>query len=308
MKILTLTMNPTVDVSSSVENVAADRKLRCNTPRYDPGGGGINVSRAIKNLGGKSIALFPSGEPTGSVLEKMLSDQGIDQHPLPIKNSTRENLAVQETSSEQQYRFVMPGPEMEEHEWQECLKKVISSEPRPEFIVASGSLSPGVPKDFYGRLAKMAGKQGIKLVVDAKGQALKNALQEGLYFIKPNFREFQELAGRKIKDEKDREKAAKEMIKEYNLEFLVISLGAAGGLFTSRDECKRIHAPVVDINSKVGAGDSMVAGTVFKLTQGESLVKAVEYGIVAGSAAVMTPGSELCHKKDVERLYKELQS
>ncbi|MBD3374494.1 hexose kinase [candidate division KSB1 bacterium] len=307
MKILTLTMNPTVDVSSSVENVAANQKLRCNTPRYDPGGGGINVSRAIKKLGGSSVAFYPSGEPTGSVLEMMLSDQEIDQRPISIKNSTRENLAVLETSSDQQYRFVMPGPEMEEIEWQECLNSAISADPKPDFIVASGSLPPGVPKDFYGRLAEQAQKQKIKLVVDTKGQALKEALQKGLYFIKPNFREFQQLAGREIKDEKEREQAAKEMIETYHLEFLVISLGAAGGLFTSRDECKRIHAPVVDIRSKVGAGDSMVAGIVLKLVQGESLLKAVEYGVAAGSAAVMTPGSELCHKKDVEKLYNELQ-
>lgn len=306
MKILTLTMNPTVDVSSSVENVAANRKLRCNTPRYDPGGGGINVSRAIKKLGGSSVALYPSGEPTGSVLEKMLSDQEIDQRPIPIKNSTRENLAVLETSSDQQYRFVMPGPEMAEHEWQECLNTAISADNKPDFIVASGSLPPGVPKDFYGRLAEQAIKQDIKLVVDTKGQALEKALHKGLYFIKPNFREFQELAGREIKDEKEREKAAKEMIETYHLEFLVISLGAAGALFTSRDECQRIHAPVVDIKSKVGAGDSMVAGIVLGLSQGMEIGRAIRLGVAAGASAVATPGSELCRRDSTEELFEAM--
>lgn len=307
MKILTLTMNPTIDISSSVANVAANRKLRCKPPRYDPGGGGINVSRAIQHLGGDSTAIFPSGDPTGKVLQNMLQHEGITQEPIPIQQSTRENVSITESSSDQQYRFVMPGPELSEEEWQRCLQTLEDIE-HPEFIVASGSLPPGVPRNFYARVAKLAKQRDIKCIVDTKGEALKHAVEEGVYCIKPNVRELSSLAGEQIQDEEQQASIAKRLIEQHQVEFVVVSLGSAGALLVTREMHERINAPIVDIKSKVGAGDSMVAGLVYSLVQGTSIREAAMFGIAAGTAAVKTAGSELCHKADVEQLYKSIRN
>ena len=301
--VITITMNPAIDKSASVSQVIADRKLYCNSPRFEPGGGGINVSRVIRILGGESTALFPCGGPSGAYLEKLLEQEGLSCHLIPVAGWTRENLVVLEESSGRQFRFGMPGTRLDDKEWRRCLDILAAVDHKPAYIVASGSLPPGVPDDFYARVARIGKDMGARVVIDTSGNPLQQALQEGVFLIKPNLRELGELVGRDVADDTSHQEIAMEMIKDGKSAVVVLSMGAGGVLLASANGCERLRAPVVPIKSKVGAGDSLVAGTVLSLARGNELMDAVHFGIAAGAAAVMTPGSELCRLEDVERLY-----
>jgi 6-phosphofructokinase 2 len=248
------------------------------------------------------------GGAIGQLLRDLIQDEGICHHPLPIKGMTRVNLTVLEEASGQQFRFVMPGPELKEEEWQHCLKEVIKTENKPAYVVASGSLPRGVPTDFYGRLANLVQEIGSRFIVDTSGEALQAAAKQGVYLLKPNMRELAHLAGHEIENRSQQEKVVQAIINEGQAQAVIVSLGAAGALLVSDELSERIPAPTVKIRSKIGAGDSMVAGIVLALARGETLRQAALYGVAAGAAAVMTPGTELCRQEDTERLYEQLIS
>ena len=306
MRIHTLTMNPAIDKSSRVEHVVADRKLRCKPPVFEPGGGGINVSRAIAGLNGKSTAIYPAGGSSGSLFQDLIDAEHLDHRPLPIRGMTRENLVIYEEATGRQYRFGMPGPELSESEWKMCLDAPFTSDSRPDFLVASGSLPGGVPVDFFGRLARRCREEDIRLIVDTSGPALVEAVRERLFLIKPNMTELKTLAGGPVESESHQEEVARRLIDQGKCQYVVISLGAAGVVAVSAGDIVRLRAPAVPIQSKVGAGDSTVAGITLKLSRGRPFIESVKYGIAAGAAAVMTPGSELCRLEDVEKLYRTL--
>ena len=306
--IATLTLNPTIDKSSSVDHVVAERKLYCKTPRFEPGGGGVNVARAIRKLGGESLLLYPAGGLTGKRLQELLDEEGLNHRPFPIKGVNRESLVILEESTGQQYRFGMPGPQLNKEEWEPLIQELASMEPPPDYVVASGSLPPGVPSDFYARVAQVGKKRGAKVIIDVSGESLDVALQEGVFLIKPNVREFRELVGQEIKEESQIKTAARKIVENGRCEVVVISLGAAGVLVVSEKFSEHIRPPTVPIISKVGAGDSMVAGIVLSLARGNSLKESVIFGVATGTAAVMTTGTELCRREDVERLYAGMTS
>jgi 6-phosphofructokinase 2 len=304
--IVTLTMNPTIDKSARVARVVADRKLRCESPRHEPGGGGINVSRAVGRLGGESLALYPAGGPIGQMLRDLLDQEAVEQLPIEIGKMTRENLTVLDESADRQFRFGMPGPTLGEEEWQRCLDELAAIDPGPAYIVASGSLSPGVPQDFYARVARLGKDIGSRVIVDSSEEALSAASRAGVYLLKPNMRELRQLAGHRLKDESDQEAAAKELVASGRAKVVVVSLGAAGALVAVGERLLRVRAPTVPIKSKIGAGDSMVAGIVLALVRGQAVEDTVRFGVAAGAAAVMTPGTELCRRGDTERLYERM--
>ncbi|MDD5205450.1 MAG: 1-phosphofructokinase family hexose kinase [Desulfobacterales bacterium] len=307
-RIWTITMNPAIDKSSAVENVVAERKLRCASPRFEPGGGGINVSRAIAKLGGESLAFYLAGGGVGQMMDNLLQSEGILYESVPVQGMTRENLIIYEGSTGQQYRFGMPGPEIHQGECEGLLERLERFEPKPEFVAASGSLPPGVPVDFYARVSRAVRKFGGKLIVDASGEALARAVEASVFLIKPNIREMQSLAGKSLGSEGEQEEYAAEIVKQGGSEIVVISLGAAGALATWKDGWERVRAPTVPIRSKVGAGDSTVAGIVLALSRGLSIPDAIRFGVAAGAAAVMTPGTELCRREDTEDLYKKIST
>ncbi|MBN1140190.1 MAG: 1-phosphofructokinase family hexose kinase [Deltaproteobacteria bacterium] len=304
--IVALTMNPAIDKSSSVANVVAERKLYCKPPRFEPGGGGVNVCRAIKKLGGKSLLLYPAGGLTGQRLRELLDQEGLAHQPFPIEETLRESLVILEEATGQQYRFGMPGPQIHKKEWEGLLQKLAALEPFPDYLVASGSLPPGVPADFYAQVTLIAKSRGTKAIIDAAGEPLEHALREGVFLIKPNIREFRELVGKEMGGEQQIRDAAQRMVDDGRCQVMVISLGAAGALAISRDFAEHILSPTVPIASKVGAGDSMVAGIVLSLAKGKPLRESILFGVAAGTAAVMTPGTELCRKEDAERLYESM--
>jgi 6-phosphofructokinase 2 len=193
MKIVTLTMNPAIDQSALVDRVVPDRKLRCKPPTFEPGGGGINVSRAIQRLGGESLAIYPAGGSMGEFIEEMLNSQKLNHDVVKIDGRTRQNLMVYEESTDQQYRFGMPGPRLNKNEWRQCLKATLKVKPKPEYVIASGSLPDGVPEDFYARLADLCKENGVNLIVDTSGEPLRRAAKADVFLIKPNLRELKYL-------------------------------------------------------------------------------------------------------------------
>lgn len=201
-----------------------------------------------------------------------------------------------------------PGPQLRKKEWESFIQKLSSMEPPPDYVVASGSLPPGVPPDLYAHVARVGKKRGAKVIIDASGEALEAALQEGVFLIKPNIREFKELFGKEIKEKAQIKAVARKLVESGQCEVLMISLGAAGALVVSEAFTEHILPPTVPIISKVGAGDSMVAGIVLSLARGNPLRESVLFGVAAGTAAVMTPGTELCRREDAERLYAGMLS
>ena len=306
--ILSLSINPTIDKSSTVDQVVAERKLRCTAPIFEPGGGGVNVSRAIKKLGGDSTLIYAAGGLSGGMLRGLLEEEGLRSRSVEIRGTTRENFTVLEESTGRQFRFGMPGPQVREEEWEAALEVVAATAPQSGFIVASGSLPPGIPTDFYAQVARVGKEAGSKVIVDTSGEPLKKALEEGVYLLKPNLREFRELVEKDLREEAEIEAAAREVVAGGGCDLLVISLGSAGALFVSADGVSHMRPPTVRIVSKVGAGDSMVAGITFSLARGWPSRDAVLFGIASGAAAVMTPGSQLCRREDAERLYEKLRS
>jgi 6-phosphofructokinase 2 len=230
--IVTLTMNPALDVSTSVPGVLPDQKLRCEAPRYEPGGGGINVARAVRRLVGDALACFPIAGPPGELLRDLLQGEGVRQNIVAVRGWTRENLNVLEHVSGRQFRFCMPRPVLGEDEWPRFLEWVERLDPVPDFVVASGSLPPGVPADFYARLARLVRRIGSRLVLDTSGAPLLAAVSEGVYLLKPSLREFRTLSDTQGSDESGLAALATAAVREQRwCEVLVLSLGAGGALW-----------------------------------------------------------------------------
>jgi 6-phosphofructokinase 2 len=304
--IVTLTINPALDKISGISQVVPNKKLRCNMPKHEAGGGGINVSRAIQRLGGNSLAIFPCGGPNGEILKSKLDEEKVEYNTIPIENQTRENITIFEGDSSHQYRFIMPGPTLLEKEMHKIFDELKNIDPPPDYIVASGSTPNGIPDDFYQQIANLANDMNSKLIVDTSGKQLKLASEAGVFLLKPNMRELGTLAGKKIESEAHQKEAAREIVESGNAEIVVVSMGAGGALLVTQDFTEHIRTPTVPIRSKLGAGDSMVAGIVFYLSKEKSIREAVMYGVAAGATAVMTPGTELCNKSDTDKLYENL--
>jgi 6-phosphofructokinase 2 len=301
-KIITVTFNPTIDKSTSIAALMPEKKLKCTAPRFEPGGGGINVARAIKKLGGEALAVYPAGGYSGKFLNELMAREGVTVHAVPTKSHTRENLIVFDRSTSLQYRFGMPGSEVLEEEWRQLLTDIENS--GAEYIIASGSLPPGMPDDIFGWIADIARKIKAKLIVDTSGEALKKAVDKGVFLLKPNLGELSSLVGKEEVSHESVDEIAKEIISRNCCQAIIVSLGSAGARLITNDEVIQVIPPVVKRLSTVGAGDSMVAGVILSLSRGMDLKEAMKYGVACGTAATLNPGTELCKPEDVEKLYK----
>jgi 6-phosphofructokinase 2 len=307
--IVTMTFNPALDTSTSIHHVVPEKKLRCNPPRHDPGGGGVNVARAVHRLGGDALAVFTQGGPLGRLLVELLEKEDVPRRSISIEGFTRESFTVRDETSGQQYRFSLPGPELSEAEYERCFAVLEELDPKPDYVVASGSLTPGAPRDGYVRLARLVREWGGRFILDSSGEEFTRAVNEaGVYLLKPNMRELKQLMGEEIQSEQHQEEAAQALVNSGKAEVVVVSLGAAGALFVTKDEMARIRAPTVNIQSKIGAGDSMVGGIALGLARDMTTREAARFGVAVGSATVMTAGTELCRRKDAERLFERMRT
>lgn len=260
------------------------------------------MARAIKKLGGEATAIFPSGGYTGKFFNYLLEEEHISSVIIESANETRENIIVLDESTNNQYRFGMPDTELRESEWQQCIKAVEDAKD-PAFIIASGSLPPGVPLNIYAQLARIAKSRKARFIVDTSGAALAEAVDEGVYLIKPNLGELSSLSGNKELQHEDVPAIARTFIARGKCEVMVVSMGAAGALLITDTIAQKITPPSVTRKSTVGAGDSMVAGITYFLSMQRSLMEATTYGVACGTAATMNSGTELCSKEDADRLY-----
>lgn len=302
-RIVTLTMNPALDITTSTDVVHSTDKLRCAAARYDPGGGGINVAHVADVLGAASIAVFPAGGPAGETVEKLLVAEGLAVHRIKIGGSTRESFTVDERSTGKQYRFVLPGPELTLTEQTECLLQLRRAAASAAIVVASGSLPPGVPTDFYQRVADVCADLGAMFILDTSGGGLQH-VNSGIYLLKPSLRELRECVGRELNTEAEQVAAAYELIDRGCADHVLVSLGSRGALLVARQGGHRFPPVTVPAGSGVGAGDAMVAGVAVGLTRGWPLTKAVRLGVAAGAAMLLTPGTAPCTRDDAERLFE----
>ena len=300
--IVTLTFSPCIDKSASVPSLIPEKKLNCSDVKLEPGGGGINVARAIVRLGGQAAIIAPCGGYTGKFLQHLIEKENISSVIVETANDTRENIIILDQGANKQYRFGMPPVTLTEHEYQKCLDALNDTE-GVEFIIVSGSFPSVVPTAIFTQLATIANRKKAKLIVDTSGKALKEAMASGVYLVKPNLAELCALAGVDKIDISGVEENAKAVLKNYNCCVMVVSLGKDGAMLITRDEVQITTPPDVKIKSTVGAGDSLVAGVVCKLAGGHSLQEALQYGVACGTAATMNPGTELCHKEDADALY-----
>ena len=301
-QIVTLTMNPALDITTSVGVVRPTDKLRCSATRYDPGGGGINVARIARVLGGSVLAVFPAGGSHGGLVTSLLSDAQVPFRRIPIGAQTRESFTVNETSTGQQYRFVLPGPQLTIPEQEQCLDQLRIAAESAGFVVASGSLPPGVPADYYQRVADICQQLGVPLILDTSGGGLQQ-ISSGVFLLKASVRELRECVGRRLATEPEQFAAAHELIDRGRAQVVVASLGPYGALLATRHTSQRFSAVPMRSGSGVGAGDAMVAAITVALSRGWPLAKSVRLGIAAGSAKLMTPGTAVCERADVERLF-----
>jgi len=304
-EIVTLTINPALDVSTSVRKMMPFSKMRCAPAHRDPGGGGINVARVLKRLGIDATAIYPAGGATGQLLADLVEREGVRSIVIPALNDTREDLTIFDETTREQFRLVFPGAPLSDVEWQECLGSLARIAPPPVFVIASGSLPAGVPLDFFGRVAQ-ASKALSKVIVDTSGPFLKPALEAGAYLIKPNLREFQELAGIASTDDAALIEAGRRLFERYRIEIIAISMGPEGALLVTRDTALRANGFPIEPISVSGAGDSFLGAMIWSLANDSSLDRAIRYGVAGGSAALLNPGTELCRPEEVHRLAAEV--
>jgi 6-phosphofructokinase 2 len=306
--IVTLTLNPALDLSFSVDRLIPTRKLRCSGVRRDPGGGGINVARVVRRLGTDCTALYLAGGRTGRTLTELLNAERVQVDCVPIAHETRENFAVLETSTGHEYRFVAPGPQVSSIEAQACFERLMSIDPTPGFLVASGSLPPGVPVDFYARIARAARTKRMKFVLDTSGEALAAALEEGVYAVKPSIGELRELSGKSLQEPSDWAGAAQRLVERGNARIVLLTLGREGALMAADGSIERVDGLQVPVVSAVGAGDSFLAAFIWAIERGRPANEALRYGVAAGTSAVLRAGTVLAQPDEIERYYARLRS
>jgi len=299
--ILTVTLNPCVDKSSNVQRIKPDSKLRCTELVNEPGGGGINVSKALKKLGAVSMALFPAGGNNGNMLCSLLDAEGIPFHAVDTQVETRENWIVNEIEKNDQYRFTFPGRQVQETTIHTLVDHIRSF--APTYVVASGSLPPGLPDYFYGLIVKNATAVGARCIVDTSGPALEALRGKGTYLIKPNISELCKLLQVDKLADDEVSTAAQQIITDGYAEMVAVSMGPQGAWLITKNEKHFAAAPQVEKRSTVGAGDSMVAGITYMLQQNCSLQQAIAFGVACGSAATMNVGTQLFNKEDAEKLF-----
>jgi 6-phosphofructokinase 2 len=306
-RFVTFTPNPALDVSTSVDKLVDAHKLRCDAPQVHPGGGGINVARVLHRLGAQVQAIYPAGGATGERLHGLLNAEGVPDQRWTIAGETRESWNVHERESGREFRFLLPGPTLSGAEWADglaCLRRLSSG---AAWVVASGSLPLGVPADGHAQIARVAKDLGARMVVDSSGAALAAALAQGVWLVKPSWRELSELSHEDLTTPHQQRQAARRIIENGQAQIVALSLGREGAMLVTADQ--GLHAAALSVAqiSSVGAGDSFLAALVWALDQHDDLRQALATATAAAAATVMSCGTALCQPQDVTRLRQQVR-
>lgn len=305
--LVTLTLNPALDLATTADHVAPTHKLRCGPVQRFAGGGGINVARVLHRLGADVLAWALVGGAAGAQVRQLLADEGVPTVLQPIAGDTRENFSVVETCTGQEFRFVLPGPQLHAAEWQDCLDALAAQQPQPRWLIASGSLPPGTPDDFYAQLARALAPHGVRVAVDTSGPPLAAALQAGVSLVKPSLRELREVMQQPLEHAADWCAAVQSLVKSGAAEIVALSVGEQGALLATRDgvwQAPALNVPAT--TGTTGAGDCFLAALVWALDRGDAPAEALRWGVAAGAAALLHPGTTLARAGDVQRLVRDV--
>ena len=300
-------MNPALDVSTAVEEVRHTSKLRCEPMQRRAGGGGVNVARELHHLGVDAVAFYTAGHSTGRMMHALLQQEGVSCHPHPIAGFPRESFTVLEQSTGHEYRFVLPGPDLSTAEWESALVEIGRLCKPQSLVVASGSLPPGVPVDFFARVARVVQASEAMLVVDTSGEPLADALTQGVYLVKPSLHELRDLSGKPLASLYAVREAALDLVQCGAAHIAAVSLGEMGALMACAQGIWYAPPLPVVVHSAVGAGDSFVAGMVWALSQGETPVQAFAKGVACATATLVSTGSGLGAMPQVLELLQQVQ-
>lgn len=306
-RFVTLTLNPALDIATSTARVEPTHKLRCDTATRYAGGGGVNVARVLHRLGADVLAWALAGGPAGAQLVQRLEDEGVPVHAQPIAGDTRENLSVMDRSSGLEYRFVLPGPTLHAADWHTCRQGLQAMASAPHWLVASGSLPPGLPDSTYADLAGLARTQGWRLVVDTSGPALAQALAAGVAVAKPSLRELRDTTGLPLEAPTDWARATQALVQAGQAEVVALSLGEQGALLATREGVWRAPAlALTAATGTTGAGDCFLATLLWALDAGHPPPEALRWAVAGGGAALLTPGTGLAQAGDLHRLVQDV--
>jgi 6-phosphofructokinase 2 len=299
-RIVTLTVNPALDIAMEASEVHPSHKVRTRDATYDPGGGGVNVSRVIKALGGETEAILAIGGLTGRFIEEMLASAGVSCRAVAVAGTTRISVTVHEMSSGAEYRFVPEGAMLKPSDAEHMLSLLANV--RADWLVAGGSLPPGFPMDFYARVAHLARRSELRLALDTSGPPLEAALHQGVDLLKMSLREFQSIVNGKATDCDALAQQASHLAATGAASMIALTLGDRGAIFATPGRHIALPALSVPVRSSVGAGDSFLAGLVLGLARRQSDEKALRLAIAVSAAAVMSRGTARVSQQQVEAL------
>jgi 6-phosphofructokinase 2 len=303
--IATVTLNPSLDRTITVNGLVIDETNRWISTRLYAGGKGIDVSRAIHEMGGKTVAYGFVGGVAGRTVEILLDEEGVPFSFTPIEQETRTNFIIGDTETAQQTRIDAPGPRISKKEFDRFHSKMRRISPRPDLIVVGGSIPPGLPVETYYDIISEAKYFGIRCMLDSEGKWLEAGIKAKPYLVKSNIHETEMLIAREMTDEAAIVEAARNIV-GMGTQIAVISRGKDGIIAATEDEVIKAVPPEVKVKSTVGAGDCLIAGMAIRLARGKQLLEACRLATAMGTACVLTPGTELCHRADVERLLPQI--
>ncbi|WP_370311491.1 1-phosphofructokinase family hexose kinase [Sagittula sp.] len=302
-QVLTVTLNPALDVATSALNVTPGVKLRCTEPTVEPGGGGVNVARAITQLGGKARALVALGGPTGAALERELHARHLDVLRIEGPGETRQSFAVTDATNGDQYRFVLPGPAWSTSQLDAMLDTIDTQCDPDAFVVLSGSMPPGAAPGFVTRACIRLGTR--RVILDTSGEHLEHqatAPQPAPYVLRMDSAEAKALSGQGLETRAESAAYAENLRKRGAAEIVIIARGKDGSVMAGPDGLWHTSAANDVVVSAIGAGDSFVGGFTMSLAQGHPAPEALRRGAAAAAAAVMSPGTQLCLPEDYKLL------
>lgn len=303
--VVTLTPNPALDLWMTTPRFRTGPKLRCTRPKLDPGGGGVNVSRAIHRLGGATLALHAAGGRTGDDIAAALDREGVPAERCPIAGDTREDISVRETETGGVLRFVTPGPELRAEERDDLLERTRRAVSGASLAVGSGSLPEGMDDRFWAETAAICRQAGTRFLLDSH-DLVGPALEEGVFCFRENRDAVSNLVGHDVGWPEEAADWAEAQVRSGRAEVVVLTEGADGALLVSEDFRLLQMPPKVEVRSAIGAGDSFVAGLCTVLSRDQGLEEALRTGVAAAAATLLTEGTELCRREDVERLLSGL--
>ncbi|MEU3348726.1 1-phosphofructokinase [Streptomyces sp. NPDC006700] len=293
--IVTVTPNPSLDRTYEVPALERGQVVRATAERMDPGGKGVNVSRAVAAAGRRTVAVLPLGGAPGALVAELLDAQGIDVAPVPVTGATRSNIALAEADGVLT-KINAPGPELSAQEQESLLETVRRQSEGADWIACCGSLPRGLAPSWYADLVARAHTAGVRIALDTSGPALLEALREGPDLVKPNAAELAEAVGRSLVTVGDAVKAAEEL-RGLGARTVLASLGADGQLLVDGAGAWFGSARVDAVRSNVGAGDSSLAGF---LIAGGTGPEALALAVAHGAAAVQLPGSLMPTPADLD--------